>query len=275
MSTNAERVRSSTRERDPYKWHAIGVGVLVLLTPVCMFALVGLTRPRTPEHPWAGVAAHLGVEPQQLMIGEIVYRNNCALCHARDATGVPGLGKPLRNSAYVQSQTDEQLFELVARGRMPGDPENTTGAAMPARANAGLPDPDVRAVVAYLRTMQNPNEPVASLDAWQKPASATTLVSGPSGIGHDAFVASCSACHGQAGEGREGLGKSLRDSEFVASQTDAELIKFIKMGRPSWDEANTTGLDMPPKGGNPALSDDQIKDIVSYIREVHKSDTAG
>jgi disulfide bond formation protein DsbB len=44
------------------------------------------------------------------------------------------------------------------------------------------------------------------------------------------------------------------------------MLTFIKTGRPSGDPLNTTGVDMPPKGGNPALSDEQILDIVAYIR---------
>jgi len=47
------------------------------------------------------------------------------------------------------------------------------------------------------------------------------------------------------------------------------LIGFIKSGRPIWDAANTTGLDMPPKGGNPALSDEDLRKIVAYIRALH------
>ena len=85
-------------------------------------------------------------------------------------------------------------------------------------------------------------------------------------MGHDAFIASCSPCHGTQGEGREGLGKALRGSEFVASVSEADLIKFVKTGRPSWDEANTTGLDMPPKGGDPTLDDQGLADVVAYLR---------
>jgi disulfide bond formation protein DsbB len=67
-----------------------------------------------------------------------------------------------------------------------------------------------------------------------------------------------------------GLGKPLSTSAFVESKTDPELVAFIKTGRPLWDAANTTGLDMPPKGGNPALSDDEIDVIVSFIRAIQK-----
>lgn len=78
----------------------------------------------------------------------------------------------------------------------------------------------------------------------------------------------CSACHGADGRGLPNLGKDLVDSEFVHSLSDADLLTFIKTGRPIWDPLNTTGIDMPGKGGNPALTDDDILAIIAYIRSL-------
>jgi len=52
--------------------------------------------------------------------------------------------------------------------------------------------------------------------------------------------------------------------------SDAELVEFIKMGRSVGDPANTTGVDMPPKGGSPSLSDQDIYDIVAYLRTLEE-----
>ncbi|MFO7664122.1 MAG: cytochrome c [Chloroflexota bacterium] len=80
----------------------------------------------------------------------------------------------------------------------------------------------------------------------------------------------CIACHGPDGSGVEGLGKPFTTSDFTASLSDEELLAFIKIGRPMSDPLNTTGVDMPPKGGNPALTDEQILDIIAYIRSLHE-----
>lgn len=80
----------------------------------------------------------------------------------------------------------------------------------------------------------------------------------------------CVACHGPSGEGIEGLGKPFTTSTFLAEKSDAEMVEFIKVGRPSSDPLNTTGVDMPPKGGNPALTDQQILDIIAYVRTLHE-----
>lgn len=78
----------------------------------------------------------------------------------------------------------------------------------------------------------------------------------------------CSACHGPDGRGLPNLGKDLVASDFVHSLTDEELLNFVKTGRPMWDPLNTTGIDMPPKGGNPAFSDDDILAIIAYLRSL-------
>lgn len=73
---------------------------------------------------------------------------------------------------------------------------------------------------------------------------------------------------GPDGRGIPGLGKDFVESEFIPTLTDDELVAFITTGRPIWDAANTTGVDMPPKGGNPALSSEDLYAIVAYIRSL-------
>lgn len=88
--------------------------------------------------------------------------------------------------------------------------------------------------------------------------------------GKTLFAGTCSACHGPDGKGVTGLGKDLTTSTFVMERTDAEVLEFLKTGRPASDPLNTTGVDMPPKGGNPALNDDKLLDIIAYLRELEK-----
>lgn len=84
--------------------------------------------------------------------------------------------------------------------------------------------------------------------------------------GETIFNGLCSACHGTDGKGIIGLGKDLTTSEFAAGLSDADYVDFIIEGRPASHEDNTTGVDMPPRGGNPSLSDQDLADVVSYVR---------
>lgn len=88
--------------------------------------------------------------------------------------------------------------------------------------------------------------------------------------GEELFVSTCLACHGEGGKGIEGLGKDMTTSEFVKGLSDKELLAFIKVGRSMSDPANTTGVDMPLKGGNPTLNDDDIMDIIAYMRTLEE-----
>jgi disulfide bond formation protein DsbB len=84
------------------------------------------------------------------------------------------------------------------------------------------------------------------------------------------YMQTCTACHGQNLGGMPHQGISLRDSKFIAATNDRKLVAFIKMGRKPADAKNTTGLLMPPRGGNPALDDDALASIVAFLRQVQK-----
>ena len=92
--------------------------------------------------------------------------------------------------------------------------------------------------------------------------------------GQQLFV-SCSACHGPDAHGLPNLGKDLVISEFVHSLSDEDLLTFIKTGRPIWDTLNTTGVDMPPRGGNPTLTDEDLLAIIAYLRSLAAESGSG
>ena len=108
------------------------------------------------------------------------------------------------------------------------------------------------------------------LSACGTPAPASTATpAGPVGDpakGQTKFASTCSACHGPDAKGLTGLGKDLTTSEFAKGLSDADLVAFITKGRDTSDPLNTTGVQMPPRGGNPAITDQDLADIVAYIR---------
>ena len=109
--------------------------------------------------------------------------------------------------------------------------------------------------------------PFASFSQSERPA--TGLPKGPD-EGMKIFLQSCAACHGQDARGITGLGKDLVDGDFVRHVEDEALIAFIERGRPATDSLNTTGVPMPPKGGNPTLTRQDITDVVAYLRSLQE-----
>lgn len=74
------------------------------------------------------------------------------------------------------------------------------------------------------------------------------------------YKAKCAACHGPDGKGDTAAGKKLGVKDFhspeVAKMSDAELFDITKKGKdkmPAYDKK---------------LTDDQIKDLIKYIREL-------
>ena len=102
-----------------------------------------------------------------------------------------------------------------------------------------------------------------------QPTAAPTP-SGDAAKGQADFAATCAACHGPDAKGLPNLGKDLVTSEFVTSKSDAELVEFLKVGRPTTDPLNTTGVAMPARGGNAAFTDQDLADIVAYLRTIHQ-----
>jgi len=218
---------------------------------------------------------------------------------------MPNLGKDLVGTEFITNVSNDELLDFVKVGRPIWDTANTTGVDMPPKGgNPALADDEIVNIIYYLRSL-DPNyvpseadiaalaaeestpEPVAAVPASQATTAApqvavasdareesveqtTSADSDSSPDGADLFFGTCSACHGPDGRGLPNLGKDLVTSEFISSTSDEDLLTFIKMGRPLWDSANTTGIDMPPKGGNPALNDEDILSIIVYLRTIQE-----
>jgi disulfide bond formation protein DsbB len=81
------------------------------------------------------------------------------------------------------------------------------------------------------------------------------------------FEETCAACHGVRGEGTS-AGKALISSTLVKTSSDAELVKFVQLGRTANDPHNTTGLAMPANGGQANVSSSDIAAVIAYIRQL-------
>jgi disulfide bond formation protein DsbB len=92
--------------------------------------------------------------------------------------------------------------------------------------------------------------------------------------GETIYQGLCVACHGFIARGISGLGKTLIGSEFINNSTDDELHAFLLVGRPIQDPLNTTGVAMPAKGGNPALTDADLYNVIAYIRSLNTEQIA-
>lgn len=243
------------------------------------------------------------LDAEGVEIGHEIYMETCLACHGSKGTGIRTLGKDLVHSDFIVSQSDEALAAFIKRGRDPGDPLNTTGVGMPPKGgNPTLADGDMQDIVTYLRALQDPRRvppgaikqapaptpsparvspsptPASSVGAGPGVKPVSSVTAGASGAtpetvehGRSIFLKTCAACHGVDAHGIVKMGKDLIASAFAKDQTDDALVEFIKRGRDPGDKANTTKVAMPPRGGNPALSDDDLYEVVDYVRALQRS----
>lgn len=129
--------------------------LLALLAAACGGGS-GRTETTTPPTTTTGAPADSTIA-QDIEPGKALYERTCTACHGIDGGGLPGLGKPLAGSDFIQDQSTDDLVAFIAAGREATDPENTSGIAMPARGgNPDLTDNDLAAIVEYLRTLPAP-----------------------------------------------------------------------------------------------------------------------
>lgn len=113
----------------------------------------------------------------------------------------------------------------------------------------------------------SPPEQPAQTSSSPTAAPTSSTGSGDAARGKTVYDGTCVACHGQDGHGIQNLGKPLVGSPML-ELSDKELVAFVLKGRDTSDKANTTGVAMPPKGGNPALSEKDLYDVVAYLRSL-------
>lgn len=242
------------------------------------------------------------IAEDQAIRGRAIFLSTCSSCHGATGRGVTGLGKDLVASAYCRGLSDTDLLQFIKVGRAADDPKNTTKVAMPASGgNPALTDAQLSDAIAYVRALQNrdrmPLLPPATAEHVMETMMAMMPAPAPAATGADGsaegsggashyeddeyetedvaagaryYAMSCVSCHGADANGLPSLGKSLRTSEFVKGLDDDALIEFLTKGRSTSDPLNTTKVDMPPRGGNPALNDDRLFQVVAYLRWLPK-----
>ena len=102
------------------------------------------------------------------------------------------------------------------------------------------------------------------------PAASNDSAAFAKARGKAVYSKTCIACHGEGGVGVENLGKNWVTSEFIANASDQELIDFIKVGRDVDDPMSAGIAPMPPYGGNPMLTDEDLANVVAYMRSLHE-----
>ena len=169
----------------------------------------------------------LSKDTQAMAIGERLFMNNCAQCHASDARGTKGIPN-LTDVDWLHGGATEQIKTTLLQGRM---------GNMPPMAAAVGSSTDVKNLAQYVLSLSgSPNDSVQAA------------------LGKEKFAA-CAACHGANGKGNVALGApNLTDDIWLHGYGEAAIISMITNGKVN---------QMPAQGEK--LTEGQIHVLTSYV----------
>jgi len=123
------------------------------------------------------------------------------------------------------------------------------------RLEGGLTGQQTRDILAFIQASDY--HPPAQV------AMAAAVPSTTHGSGQSIYGTTCIACHGANGKGAVAGTPDFTVAGGPLSKSDSVLLDHIMNGFKS----EGTQLAMPPRGGNPGLSDADLRTVLAYIRQ--------
>ncbi|MCP1659165.1 cytochrome-c oxidase, cbb3-type subunit III [Neisseria perflava] len=154
-------------------------------------------------------------DPQAQQIGKNMFDTYCIQCHGSDAKGSKGFPN-LTDHDWLWGGTPEKIQETIQNGR--------TGVM--AAWGPALGEERVKDVANYVMSLSKPK---GQYDEDRAARGDVLFHGGP---------ANCFTCHGDKGQGIQGLGPNLTDSTWLWGGTQKAIIETITNGRhsqmPAW-----------------------------------------
>jgi mono/diheme cytochrome c family protein len=208
---------------------------------------------------------------------------HCDLCHvprnsmgaaqsSPDARGgrvlgwyAPALDRA--DEAGMQNWNPESIVDLLRAGRTTSEVSRQAATLGPMaevvyESLQHAPRADIEAIATYLEALPEP----ASASSPRAPASPPSpAAKSRLDSGRAVYEDRCATCHGDAGEGRLPAALALANNRAVTMDPAVNVIRVVLYGGyPPGTAGNPQPFGMPPFAQD--LSDDQIADVVSFIR---------
>lgn len=169
--------------------------ILAMLVACCTQMAAGHAQAQTAAP--AAIPAQNPSEgnPQAIRLGTARYELVCAECHGMDAKGIFG---PDLTTLWATGHTNDRLFRTVRQG--------IPGSSMPPNPAGRLPDDEVWAILAYLRTLATTAPPPP--------------LTGDAANGERLFQGNCAACHRVNGRG----GRLAPDLSRVGASRSRDIL---------------------------------------------------
>lgn len=196
---------------------------------------------------------------------------HCGACHTPDNfLGAPKSDRHLQGGVlsdwYAPSLvgdrrsglgdwTEQQIVDFLKTGQTKDGVAYGPMGEVVHYSTSAMSDDDLKAMAVYLKSLPAPkNQPTAS-----RPSSDIATA------GQAIYVDSCSACHGENGQGVAELFPALKANAIVQGDNPTTVIRLIlNGGHAVATDQRPTGVSMPSFGWK--LSDPQVAALASYVR---------
>jgi len=164
-----------------------------------------------------------------------IVKTTCAACHQTGVANAPKLGDAAAWAPRIKTGVNA-LVQSVIKGK---------GAMPPKAGDASLTETEIHNAVVLIANQ-------AGAKFKEKPAAAPQKAAAADGKA--VYDKVCFACHAQSVAGSPKLGDSAAWAPRVKQGMDT-LVQSVLKGKGA----------MPPKAGNPALSDAEIRAAVEFM----------
>lgn len=201
-------------------------------------------------------------------LGESTYNQICTACHAQGIAGAPKYGDMAAWEARLAKGRDANVANAIngyvgdagmmpAKGGNPSLSDDAVAAAVDYMlAAVGVGSADAAPAAAEAAPAPEPAaEPAAAAESAAEPVAAAAS---DSARGKEVYDAACFVCHTPGAAGAPKLGDAAAWGPRVEKGAETLYKNAINgyMG--------DNGM-MPPKGGRPDFSDDDVKAAVDYM----------
>ena len=212
-----------------------------------------LASPEVVEAAPIEVSQPVAEAPGTSAPGKAVYDTLCFTCHAQGIAGAPKIGDITAWEARIEKGRDVNVTNVI------NGYTGSTGVMPPKGGNPALSDEEVAAAVDYMLAAVGFGG--ASGNAISAPApdpEPIATAAGDNAKGKEVYDAACFICHTPGAAGAPKLGDAADWGPRIEKGLDPLYHNSINgyMGE--------VGM-MPPKGGRPDFSDEDVKAGVDYM----------
>jgi cytochrome c5 len=168
--------------------------------------------------------------------GEAIVQATCAACHQAGVAKAPKIGDKNDWAAPIK-QGVNALVQSVIKGK---------GAMPPKAGDPSLTEDEIRRAVVHMANLAGATFKAPAAPATQKTAAAAD--------GKVVYDKVCVACHQVSVAGSPRLGDKAAWAPRIKTGTDA-LVQSVIKGKNA----------MPPRAGNPSLSEAEIRAAVDFM----------